>query len=307
MKNNYINKIFKFFFNKKIRFGYLTKLGIYNNTEDEFFLKKKFQITFNRKLNLNNPQSINEKIQWLKLFNRRHEYTKLVDKIKLKDYVKQKLGENFVVPLIAEWSNPEDIDFNNLPDKFVLKCNHNSGLGMFVCKDKNKINKNNVIRQLKKGMSQNYYLSGREWPYKNVERKVFCEAFLSDSKSDKLIDYKFYCFNGIVKFLSINNILPETKESAMDFFDRDFNFLDFTWGYKHLEEHPTKPELLDDMINVSEVLSEGIPFVRVDLYCCDNQIYVGEMTFFDGSGFDPIEPKEWDYKIGSLLELPDKF
>ena len=303
--NKYIRLIKKFCTNKTILFSYLTKLGIFNGLPDEQYLKLKYKNVFGRELDLENPKTFNEKLQWLKLHNRKPEYTVMVDKYKVREYIAQMLGEEYLIPLLGVWDDPEDIDFSALPNQFVLKCNHNSGLGMCICKDKSKLDVPKVKNELRKGLQQNYYLSNREWPYKDVHRKIIAEKYMEDASGD-LKDYKFYCFNGVMKFVMINSDRNTDKPTRADYFDRDFNWLDFTWGYSHAEVKPQKPEQFEKMVAIAEKLAAGLPHIRVDLYDCNGKIYFGELTFFDGSGFDKIEPLEWDYKIGEYIVLPEK-
>lgn len=291
--------------NRQIRFSYLTKLGIFNGMSDETFLKLKYKNVFGKKLDLENPKTFNEKLQWLKLYNRKPEYTIMVDKYKVRDYIARMLGEEYLISLLGVWDDPEDIDFDALPNQFVLKCNHNSGLGMCLCKDKSKLDITQVKEELRKGLKQDYYLTGREWPYKDVPRKIIAEKYMEDASGD-LKDYKFYCFDGVMKFVMINSDRNSDKPTRADYFDRDFNWLDFTWGYEHAACRPEKPDGFDEMIAIAEKLAQGLPHIRVDLYECNGHIYFGELTFFDGSGFDKIEPIEWEYRIGEMLILPSK-
>lgn len=289
----------------KIRFSYLSALGFYDKVPDEQYLKMKYKLVFGKELDLDNPQTFNEKLQWLKLHNRKPEYTIMVDKYLSKQYVADKIGAEYVVPLLGVWDDPDEIDFDALPDQFVLKCNHNSGWGMCICKDKSELDISRVKAELRKGLKQDYYLTGREWPYKDVPRKIIAEKYMEDASSD-LKDYKFYCFDGAMKFVMINSDRNTDKPTRADYFDRNFNWLDFTWGYSHAEVKPQKPEQFEKMVAIAEQLSKGLPHIRVDLYDCNGKIYFGELTFFDGSGFDKIEPLEWDYKIGEMLKLPSK-
>lgn len=301
--NRYIRMVKQFVLDSKVRFGYLTRAGFYNHMSDEEYLSRKYQLYFGQKLDLQNPQTFNEKLQWLKLYNRKPEYTVMVDKYKVREYIAQELGEEYLIPLLGVWDNPDEIDFDALPNQFVLKCNHNSGLGMCICKDKSELDISKVKVELRKGLKQDYYLTGREWPYKDVPRKIIAEKYMEDVSGD-LKDYKFYCFNGEMKFVMINSDRNTSRPTRADYFDRDFNWLDFTWGYSHAEVHPKKPEQFEKMVAIVEKLAKGLPHIRVDLYDCNGKIYFGELTFFDGSGFDKIEPLEWDYKIGKLLKLP---
>ena len=301
--NRYIRMVKQFVLDPKVRFGYLTRAGFYNHMSDEEYLSRKYQLYFGQKLDLQNPQTFNEKLQWLKLYNRKPEYTVMVDKYKVREYIAQELGEEYLIPLLGVWDNPDEIDFDALPNQFVLKCNHNSGLGMCICKDKSELDISKVKVELRKGLKQDYYLTGREWPYKDVPRKIIAEKYMEYVSGD-LKDYKFYCFNGEMKFVMINSDRNTSRPTRADYFDRDFNWLDFTWGYSHAEVHPKKPEQFEKMVAIVEKLAKGLPHIRVDLYDCNGKIYFGELTFFDGSGFDKIEPLEWDYKIGKLLKLP---
>lgn len=271
---------------------------------DKIFLKAAFRARFGRKLDLNNPKTFNEKLQWLKLYDRKPEYTKMVDKYLVRDYVKEKIGEEYLIPLLGVWENPEKINFDELPMQFVLKCNHNSGLGMCICKDKNSLDINKVKAELKNGIDQNYYLTGREWPYKDVPRRIIAEKYMVDESGYELKDYKFYCFDGKVKLVMINSDRMSLEKTKANYFDENYQPLDFVWGYENAEIPPQKPEKFEEMKYLAEKLSENISHVRIDFYQTPSGIYFGEITFFDGCGFDAIEPIEWDYKIGSWLKLP---
>lgn len=271
---------------------------------DKVFLEAAFRARFGRKLNLNNPETFNEKLQWLKLYNRKPEYTKMVDKYLVRDYVKEKIGEEYLIPLLGVWDDPEKIDFDELPMQFVLKCNHNSGLGMCICKDKNSLDINKVKEELKKGINQNYYLTSREWPYKDVPRRIIAEKYMVDESGYELKDYKFYCFDGKVKLVMINSDRMSSEKTKANYFDENYQPLDFVWGYENAEIPPQKPEKFEEIKYLAEKLSEGISHVRIDFYQTPSGIYFGEITFFDGSGLDAIEPIEWDYKIGSWIKLP---
>ena len=452
-----IKKGINYFLDENYRTIINANLGVYDHLPDEKYLRKLFKARLHKELDLENSQTFNEKLQWLKLYNRKPEYTMMVDKYKVREYIAKTLGEEYLIPLIGVWDDPDEIDFDALPNQFVLKCNHNSGLGMCICKDKSKLDIPKVKAELRKGLKQDYYLTGREWPYKDVPRKIICEKYMtngtgeelndyklmcfggkvkatfvcnnrfsknglnvtfydtdwtrmpferhypsckteiekprtydemvavaeklaqeipfvradfyeingktyfgeltffpgsgfeefSPSEWDKtlgewiklprntgggylaigegfvlwlraqkqdesgnadadLSDYKFYCFDGVVRLVMINSDRNSNKPTKADYFDRDFNWLDFTWGYQHAEIRPQKPEKFEEMLEIAEKLAKNLPHIRVDLYECNGQIYFGELTFFDGSGFDKIEPVEWDYKLGSMLHLPSK-
>lgn len=306
MINNIIKKANKYISNQEYRLRVNSKLGLYNNMDDKKFIEKMFKATMDYPLNLEKPKSFNEKLQWLKLYDRNPLYTKLVDKYKVREYISEKIGEDYLIPLLGVWDDPEEIDFDSLPNKFVLKCNHNSGLGMCICTDKSKIDIKKVKNELKSGLAQNYYLNGREWPYKNVSRKIICEKYMTDETGKNLRDYKFYCFDGKPKIVGIYQDRNSDKETTGDFFDMNFEWVDLRFGMPNALNKPQKPQKFQEMIKIAEILSEGMPEVRVDLYISNNKIYFGELTFFDGGGFDKIEPLEWDYKLGSWIKLPKK-
>lgn len=303
-----LEQIGNFICNKKIRFNYLTELGLYNCLDDEKYLKKKFKIYMGKNLDLNNPSTYNEKLQWLKINDHNPEYIVMVDKYEVKQYVKNLIGEEYIIPTLGVWDKFEDIDFNILPNKFVLKCTHDSG-GLVICTNKETLNKKAAKEKIQKCLKRNYYWSGREWPYKDVPKKIIAEKYITDAGEDnnensvELKDYKFYCFNGEVKLCGIYSDRNSNCSTKADYFDRNFNYVDLTWGYDHSRNKISKPEMYEEMIHIAEILAKDIPHVRVDLYCSGKRIYFGELTFYDGSGFDKIEPIDWDYKLGSYINL----
>lgn len=271
---------------------------------DDIYLKLKFRLLMRKKLNLKNPRTFSEKLQWLKIYNRRPEYTVMVDKVKAKKYVSSIIGNEYIIPTLGVWEDPNEIDFNSLPNRFVLKVNHNSGTGMYICKDKNKMNVEKVKTDLRKGLKEDYYIKNREWPYKDVPRRILAEKYMEDEYGE-LRDYKFFCFDGRVKALYIASDRSKGEHAVkFDFFDENFNHLPFTNGHPNSEIPPKKPGSFEDMKKLAEKLSKGIPYVRVDFYDINGKIYFGEMTFFHMSGLAPYVPEEWDYKFGDLLKLP---
>ncbi len=303
----YAKALKKYIADKNYRFLIDAGKGKYDKLSDREYLEKKFYAMLGYSLDLSNPQTFNEKLQWLKLYDRKPEYTMMVNKYKVREYIKEKTGEEYLIPLLGVWDKAEDINFDALPNQFVLKCNHNSGLGMYICKDKSKLTENQIkaIRKnLAKGLQQDYYLTGREWPYKNVPRKIIAEKYMED-ETGQLRDYKFYCFNGEPKIIMINSD-REIEKTKADYFDMDFNWIDLKWGYEHALVKPSKPINFEKMKELAAILSKDIPELRVDFYEVNNKIYFGELTFFDGSGFDKIEPKEWDEKLGEWITLPQK-
>ena len=267
-------------------------------------MSTKFKLNMKKKLDLDNPLTYNEKLQWLKLYDRNDKYTMMVDKYLVRDYIKEQLGEEYLIPLIGVWDNPDDIDFDALPNKFVLKCNHNSGLGMCICTDKSKLDFEKVRYELKRGIKQDYYLTNREWPYKNVPRKIIAEAYMEDAETEELRDYKFFCFNGEVKamFVATDRQKPG-EEVKFDFFDENYNHLPIKQGHPNAEVPPAKPQCFEEMKVLASKLSQCIPHVRVDFYEVNGKIYFGELTFFHFAGMVPFVPEEWDKKMGDWIDL----
>ena len=279
--------------------------GHFTRMPDNQYLKCMFRARMGRKLDLENPQTFNEKLQWLKLHDRRPEYTIMVDKYKVRDYIADKLGEEYLIPLLGVWDDPDEIDFEALPDQFVLKCNHNSGTGMCICKDKSKLDIEKVKKELRKGLAQDYYLTGREWPYKNVPRKIICEQYMEDSsQKDSLTDYKFFCFNGVADcvMVCLDRFSGDTK---FYFFDKNWKLKRMNIRGKNAPEGFTipKPSCMDEMFRIAEQLSEGLSFSRIDLYECNGKIYFGEITFFPDSGFDANLLPETDQYFGEMIDL----
>lgn len=272
---------------------------------DKFYLKLLFWLKMGKKLNLKHPKSYSEKLQWLKLYNRNPLYTSLVDKFLVKEYVSEIIGNQYVIPTLGVWNKFDDIDFNQLPNQFVLKCTHDSG-GLVICKDKSKFDIKKARKKINKSLKCRYYKSYREWPYKDVVPKIIAETYMED-ESGELKDYKFFCFDGKVKSLFIaSDRQKEDEDTKFDFFDNEYNHLPFTNGHPNAKFLPKKPQMFKEMVNLAEILSEGFPHVRIDLYEVGTKIYFGEMTFFHWSGFVPFNPESWDYKFGEWLQLPSK-
>ena len=270
-------------------------------------LKETFKRRVGYELDLENPKSFNEKIMWLKLYYQDPLITKCCDKFAVKDYVAETIGEEHIVPTIAVWDNPEDIDFDALPDQFVLKVNWSSGYNI-ICSDKSKLNRKKTVEQLKKWMKpdRNAYYQLFNWGFKHMKPVVYAEKYI-EQVDGQVYDYKFFIFNGKERAMFIATDRNKEFELTFDWFDRDFNHLPFTYGGTlHANPAPQKPRNYDKMIELAEKLAKPFPFVRVDFYEIGDQILLGEMTFYSGGGVLPFDPEEWDYKIGSLLELPDK-
>lgn len=272
---------------------------------DEKFLKKLFKLYMGYELNLDNPQTFSEKLQWLKLYNRKPEYTQMVDKVGAKEYVASIIGEEYIIPTLGVWNRVEDIDWDTLPNQFVLKCTHDSG-GLVICSDKSKVDIDAAKRKLKWGLKRNFYAQNREWPYKNVKHRIIGEQYMVDESGYELKDYKWFCFNGEPKALFIaTDRGVEGEETKFDFFDAEFNHLPFTNGHPNAKREIAKPKSFEKMKELAAKLSAGQPHLRVDFYDIDGKIYFGELTFYHWSGMVPFEPEEWDYKFGEWIKLPD--
>ena len=272
---------------------------------DKLFLRTMFRHFMGTELNLNNPKTFSEKLQWLKLYDRKPEYTRMVDKYEAKKYVAGIIGEEYIIPTLAVYNSTSEIDLEALPDKFVLKCTHDSG-SVAICKDKKTFQKREAFAILEKGLSKNYFWQNREWPYKNVKPRIIAETYMEDIETQELRDYKFFCFDGKVKALFIAEDRQGDEETKFDFFDADFHHLDIRNGHPNADTPPAKPHSFEKMKEMAEKLSQGIPHLRVDFYEANGKIYFGELTFSHWSGFTPFEPEEWDLKFGEWLHLPSK-
>lgn len=299
----YLNALYKAITNKDYRFLILAGQGFYDNMDDEAYLKRKYRACMGKELNLGSPQTFNEKLQWLKLHDRKPEYTTMVDKYAVKRYVADIIGEEYIIPTLGVWNHFDEIDFDKLPNQFVLKCTHDSG-GIVICKDKNKLDLKSAKKKIEKSLKQNYYWSGREWPYKDVKPRIIAEEYMIDESGYELKDYKFFCFNGEPKMMFIAT--DRGSDTKFDFYDMEFNHLPFTNGHPNANKQIKKPKNYSTMLALSAKLSFGIPHVRVDFYNINGKIYFGELTFFHWSGLVPFEPEEWDYKLGSWLKLPER-
>ena len=300
----FVRGVWKYATDGDYRFLIDANNGKYDNIPDEDYLRRKFFAVMKQPLHLEDPRTFNEKLQWLKLYNRKPEYTMMVDKYKVREYIKQKIGEEYLIPLLGVWDDPDEIDFDALPNQFVLKCNHNSGLGMCICKDKSSLDIPKVKAGLRKGLKQDYYLTGREWPYKDVPRKIICEQYMQDdSGTGELADYKVLCFNGEPRLVEIHHGRFEGGHTQ-DFYDLEWNKTDIEQpGYPLSDKVMDKPVFGDEMYGLTKILAKDIPHVRIDWYYSEGHLYFGEMTFFDGSGFSPFYG-DADMKLGSWLQLP---
>lgn len=276
----------------------------------KLYLSLLFRLKMGKWIDWKNPKTFNEKLQWLKLYNRRHEYTAMVDKISAKTVATSLIGPEYIIPTLDSWLTPDDIDFDKLPDQFVLKSTHGGGnTGVVVCKDKSTFDKKAAVKKLKNSLRSDIYRSLREWPYKNVGKSVFAEELIIDKEHpDKaIVDYKFSCFGGHATDVMVC-LDRESGDTKFYFFDRDWKLLRINKRGKAAPKDFTipKPERMDEMFMLADKLSAGTPYMRVDLYCVNNQIYFGEMTFFPQSGMDPNLLPETDLEFGRRIILPNK-
>lgn len=280
---------------------------------DSVYLKIMYRLKMRHKLNLRNPTTFSEKLQWLKLYDRRSEYTTMVDKYAVKEYVSSIIGGEYVIPTLGVWDKPEDIDWDSLPDKFVLKTTHGGGSsGVVICRDKTSFNREKAMSMLKESMKQNIYGFSKEWPYKNVPRRVLAEQYIEPHpNTNDLPDYKWYCFNGEPKYCQV--IQNRSTEETIDFFDTVWKHQDFIGvlpyngsDFANAKVCPSRPSDLDAQIRIAKILAKDYPFSRIDLYSLFDKTYFGEITFYPASGFGSFEPAESDKMLSQMIQLPIK-
>lgn len=282
----------------------LVSNGLLNWLSDEEVAKLIYKSRFDKELDLENPQTFNEKLQWLKLYYRKPVFSQMVDKLKVREYIAERIGEEYLIPLLGVWNNADEIVFSKLPEKFVLKCNHDQG-SVVICKDKSKLDFEGTRKYLNKRLKKNHYWPTREWPYKNIKPCIICEQYMSNNEAeDELSDYKVLCFGGKAKLIEVHK--ARFTKRTQDFYDIKWNKLNITQpGIENSDIVLEKPSFLNEMINLSEKLSQGFPHLRVDWYYSSGKLLFSELTFYDGGGFDPFDGNT-DEIIGSWIELPQK-
>lgn len=282
--------------------------GWFKWLDDETYLKTVFKIKIGKKLNLNQPRTFNEKLQWLKLHDHRPEYTMMVDKYAVKKYVAKRIGKQYIIPTLGVWDKFDDIDFDQLPDQFVLKCTHDSG-GLVICRDKSKFDVRAARKKINRCLKRNYYWSGREWPYKNVKPRIIAEKYMEFPGKVVPEDYKIYCMNGEPKYIVVFHHRFDSSKPLSE------TVYDVNWQPQHisLDEHfavsdetEPKPKRLDELLKIAKILCKDIPQVRVDFYIIDDKLYFGEITLYTASGFQKMIPEKMDLKLGKMLKLPQK-
>lgn len=270
---------------------------------DASYLKLYYLIKFRKFLNLDNPRSFSEKMQWLKLHNRQPIFTTMVDKLKCKEWASSVIGPEYIIPTIAVWNSPEEIEFDSLPDKFIIKPNHNSGVGISLCKDKSSYDIPKVIANLKRALRENYWKYNKEWPYRDVVKKIFAEELLEDGSGEDLKDYKFFCFNGEPKFLKVD--VNRFHGHRANYYNLEWELQEFgEVDFPHdINAHVEKPTNFDEMLTLARKLSAGLPFLRCDFYSVKGKTYFGEVTFFPASGCGLWYPGTKDRELGDLIDL----
>jgi hypothetical protein len=288
-----------------IAIGFLRRFAIL--IPDKIYVKAYYRLLMGKKINLKNPQTYNEKLQWLKLHDRKPEYTIMVDKFAAKEYVASIIGGDYIIPTLGVWDKFENIEFNQLPDQFVLKTTHDSG-GVVVCNDKKSFDIISANKKLSNRLRINAFYILREWPYKNVKPRIIAEKYLENDNGEELLDYKLYCFNGVVKCTLLCSNRDAAKNNlCLDFYNLDWERLPFKFiKYANNERTFPRPRNYDLMIHLAQMLSINIPTIRVDFYEVNGHLFFGELTFTTTSGFSDYEPEEWNYKLGSWINLPAK-
>ena len=301
-----VKKFFKYFQDQDYRFLVNSAHGFYDSMPDEEYLRRMFKARMGYELDLDNPKTFNEKLQWLKLHDRKPIYTTMVDKYEAKKYVASIIGEKYIVPILGVWDQFDDIDFDSLPNQFVLKTTHDSG-GVVICREKSILDMNSAKQQIMNSLKHNFYYKFREWPYKNVKPRIIAEKYLEDEYGEVIRDYKVMCFNGTPRLIELHQG-RNTAYQTQDFYDLNWNKTSISNAglpnYQVSDTQVDRPETLGEMLELSTILSKNMYHIRVDWYQVRGKVYFGELTFFDGSGFDPFVNLEDDLLLGSWITLP---
>lgn len=296
--------LFRYIVDSDYRFRTNARRGLYDSMSDDEYLRRQFKAQMGKELDLENPHTLNEKLQWLKIHDRKETYHEMVDKYKAKQYVANLIGDEYIIPTLGVWNNANDIDFKSLPDKFVLKCTHDSH-GLIICRDKSKLDIQKTRKIMNHALKQDYYLRFREWPYKDVPHRIIAEQYMEDEEGT-LTDYKFYCFNGKVDCV-LTCFDRMSGNVKYYFFDREWNLKRYNKMGQQAPEgfSKPKPKNINKMFELAETLAiaSKAPFIRVDLYNIDGNIYFGELTLYPGSGFDRGRLTETDILFGNMLRL----
>ena len=285
------------------RLRVMIKMGAYDSLSDEAFLRRIFPQYMGYPLNLDNPQTFSEKMQWMKLYDRKSIYTTIVDKYEAKKYLADRIDSKYIIPTLGVWDSFNEIDFDALPNQFVLKCTHDSG-GIVICKDKSKFDKEGARQIINKSLQRDFYLIAREWPYKNVRRRILAEEYIDELGNADLLDYKMYSFHGEPKLTVVCSERFSKGGTRMNYYDEDWNYINLSvLHYEPSKKTFEKPPHYEEMRSLCKQLSKDFPFLRVDFYDVNDHLYIGELTLFPGAGFIKMEPMEFDYEMGEWLHL----
>ena len=298
-----MNKFARYFLDPKYRFIVHSRLGFHNKMDDKKYVSKFYYSVFGKNLDLENPKTFNEKTQWLKLNIRKDILVSMVDKYEAKNYISSIIGDEHLIKTLGVWDKFEDIDFNSLPDKFVLKTTHDSG-GVVVCEDKKTFNIKKARRKIKKSLKKNYYYNLREWPYKFVKPRVIAEEYICLNNGGISPEYKLFCFNGTAKLVLVCQGIAHENSRTNTFFDLEFRRIPVDTVYKRCDDKIEKPSYFNEMVRIAEILSKDFEFLRVDFYCLENTFYIGELTLYHNGGLCPFDPPEYDLEFGELIKLP---
>lgn len=282
-------------------FLYMAGHGKLNWMSDKSYLKKMYKIRMGKRLDLMHPVTLNEKLQWIKLYDRKPEYSLMVDKAEVKQVVSKLIGERYVIKSLGVWDSFEEIDFDSLPNQFVLKTTHDSG-GVVVCRDKALFNKDAAREKLNKSLARNYFWRTREWPYKDIKPRILAEEYMEDAGNKNLPVFKIFCFEGNPTVIQVIQN-DKTTEESIDYFNTEWELLDLRQNFPNSVNHMQKPHKLDEMLALASKLSKGHHFLRIDLYEINGSVFFSEFTFFTDAGFEPYHPEHWDYDFGEMIQI----
>jgi len=282
-------------------FAHFARSKVSHILPDKMYLKIQYYMNIGKKLNIKDPETFNEKLQWLKLYNRNPLFTEMVDKYAVRSFISEKIGEKHLIPLIGAWDRADEIDFDTLPQQFVLKCNHDSG-SVVICKNKDALDVDAVVKKLNKKLSRDMFYWSREWPYKNIKRKVICEEYMQDQSFDVLNVFKILNFNNGEQIIQVIQN-DKTRDESIDYFDSQWTRLDMRQNFPNSKVPLKKPETLETMLALAKKLSEGFPFLRTDFYEINGQVYFSEFTFFSDAGMCKFTPSDWDMELGNRMDI----
>lgn len=299
-----LKHILRIIINPYKRFSFLASKGLYDRVPEPQYLKKLYKLSVGKDLELSCPTGFTEKIQWIKLYDRNPQYTIMQDKLLMRDFVTERIGSEYLIPLIGSWDKADDIDITAFPDQFVLKCNHDCA-SVIICRDKSTFNFTEAKSKLNKCLQTDYSKYSVEWAYKDIPRRIIAEKYMQDGETETLTDYKFYCFNGKAKMVMAISGAPHSVERKHTIYDMKWERMP-VYKKNDIDSEASfeKPACLEAVAALAEKISEGIPFVRVDFYIINNHPYFGEVAFYPDSGFLEFYPEEWEKRIGSWIELP---